>query len=266
MPLIDPQELEDITSAIKRETRQQLSWTSCGKTHIGNVRALNEDAFIERSEKKFWAVADGMGGLSRGDYASNAIIEALDSFTPGTDLKSNIQQLDQLLQSVNEKCRSAFRGKIPGSTIALLYTFANACFFIWAGDSRIYRFRNGELKQITIDHTVLQQTLSQLEEQDHNEASGFDKEPEIDNDPTAHLLTRAVGVHKTLRLDALYQAAEPGDRYLICSDGLYNELSAERIRAELGQLAADDALNCLVDAALTKDGSDNITALIIDAN
>ena len=132
-----------------------------------------------------------------------------------------------------------------GSTVAALFSYGVYVFFLWAGDSRVYRLRQDQLEQMTQDHTLAQ-------EQNATHAS-------------ADLLTRAVGVHQTLHLDLDYSVVELGDRYLICSDGLHKELSSQQLQQALSQPPARQALDNLVEGALGNGGHDNITALIVDA-
>lgn len=258
MAQLDIKRLSSIGSTLGPDNPDKaLSWRSAGHTHIGHVRALNEDALFESVDQRVWCVADGMGGLSRGDYASKAIIDAISGFSRHPTLSANIEDLELRLLAVNETCRGAFRGKRLGSTVAMLFVFNDTCFCLWAGDSRIYRLRGGELTQLTEDHTLLQEKLAQR----RSSAETADADAIA---RSAHVLTRAVGVHKTLRLDLTHHGVEAGDRFLLCSDGLYNALAASEIRTLLGHGELSASLGDLFAAALEHGGQDNITAIVAE--
>ena len=236
------------------ETSPPLTWQSEGRTHIGKVRYKNEDAYLESAAESLWLVADGMGGFSRGDYASQAIVKSLSEFTKLDTMSSSIQDIEARLIATNDKCLTAFKGKRIGSTVAALFSFENYCYFLWAGDTRIYRLRDGEFKQMTTDHSVAQEKL------DRGELSY----QEARDHPSAHQLTRAVGAHKNLTLALRRDEAKPNDRFFICSDGLYYAMSDEEMQSKL-DLPVDEALDALFSRALDFGGRDNITAIIIDA-
>ena len=139
------------------------SWTSVGSTHVGRVRHINEDAFIDSREQCLWAVADGMGGHSRGDYASKAVVKSFAKFARHQTLLQNIEDLQARLVETHQLCRTAFRNKRIGTTVAALFEFAEHCFFLWAGDSRIYRLRDGSMELMTEDHSVAQEKLARGE-------------------------------------------------------------------------------------------------------
>lgn len=235
-----------------------ISVSSHGTTHKGKVRFVNEDAYLELTETKLWAVADGMGGHKRGDYASNAIVKALQGFSrksAGKDhLLSLIDDLQQRLAGANEACKTAFRGKRVGSTVALLFEFGGYCFFLWAGDTRIYRLRDTQLELMTRDHSLAQEKCDKGE-LNHDEAREH---------PSAHILTRAIGVNRHLKLELRCAEAMPGDRYLLCSDGLYRGVELEKMRNTLNMESPDTALTTLITSALDSGGHDNITAIVVD--
>lgn len=238
------------------ETATAISWQSSSCTDIGRVRHINEDAFLDAPEKKLWVVADGMGGLSRGDYASKAVVSALKDFSRLPSITANIKKIETQLISANDICRSAFRGKRLGTTVAALFAFGDYCFYIWAGDSRIYRLRDNNVEQMTEDHTVAQEKY----------LNGEIKSEEIEDHPSSNVLTRAVGVHRALHLDMGYEPVKHGDRFLICSDGLYNDLELSEIKSLLKDNTAENALNRLVTLAIKRGGQDNITGIVVDAS
>ncbi len=253
MPYIDFQQLIDLEETITEQPA--ITWESVGRSDVGLVRKANEDAYYHSTDQCIWAVADGMGGLARGDYASGVVAEAFVHFGKSSNLAASIRDLETRLRAAHANCRSSFEGERVGSTVAAMLSYGQYSFFLWAGDSRVYRLRGGQLKQMTKDHTVAQGKFERGELSANKVASH----------PGAHVLTRAVGVHQTLHLDLDYETAEQGDRFLICSDGLYNDLTRSEMQQFLQCADAQTALDGLIDCALEKGGSDNITAIIIDA-
>ncbi len=232
-----------------------IAWQSASGTDVGRVRHINEDAFLDSPEQRLWVVADGMGGHSRGDYASSVVVEKLRAFPRQNSVLANLQDMETRLQVAHEKCRTAFRKHRPGTTVAAMLAHGNYCFLLWAGDSRIYRLRDGELEQLTQDHSRAQEKY----------ASGELTAQEKESHHTAHVLTRSVGAHRDLRLEMHYSAVRPGDRYLLCTDGLYNPVAFGEVSAGLGQGSPTDACQSLIQLALERGGRDNITVVIVDA-
>lgn len=220
-------------------TNTAIEWRSASRTDVGRVRHINEDAFLDSLEQQLWVVADGMGGHSRGDYASSAVVHQLRTFPPQSSALANLQDLEARLQVANEQCRTAFRKHRPGTTAVAMLAHGNYCFLLWAGDSRVYRLRNQELEQLTEDHSLEQRQ---------------------------HVLTRAVGIRENLQLDLAYAQVYPGDRYLLCSDGLYNPVEFSDIGSKLGRGDPEEACESLVDLALEGGGQDNITAIVVEAS
>ena len=232
-----------------------VSWTSAGRTHVGRVRHVNEDAFIDAHEQRLWAVADGMGGHSRGDYASKTVVKSFAKFARQESLLQNIEDLQDRLVAAHKQCRTAFRNKRVGTTVAALFQYADHCFLLWAGDSRVYRLREGKLKLLTQDHSLAQEKF----------ARGEISDAEANTHPSANVLTRALGAHQNLRLELRQSMLQAGDRYLLCSDGLYNELSFSELQSLLAIDSLDEALASMMDRALHAGGKDNITAVIAQA-
>ncbi|WP_434663289.1 protein phosphatase 2C domain-containing protein [Paraburkholderia sp. A3BS-1L] len=242
-----------------------LRWSSASRTDIGRVRALNEDACLDLPHQGLWAVADGMGGHTAGDLASQAIVRALGTLgtlgTPGAPGASNSlaaikRAARDTLQTVNQQLREEAarrRVRVIGSTVAVLMASGRECAWLWAGDSRLYLYRDAHLEPLTTDHSH----VAELRAQGHLSAEA------ARHHPSQHLITRAVGAANWLDLDEGHIAVCDGDCFLLCSDGLSNEVQAADIARALEggdcQLAADT----LVDMALQAGGRDNITAVVI---
>ena len=254
MPYIDFKQLVELESECA--STNAFAWCSAARSHVGRVRKANEDAFYHSSEQGLWAVADGMGGLNRGDYASGVVAEAFVHFVKAKSLAESIRHLEMKLRDAHKLCRTTFSGEQVGSTVAALFHYGPYVFYLWAGDSRIYRLRSGCLTQVTNDHSVAQDMI----------ARGELSAAQAEFHPSAHVLTRAVGVHQTLHLELDYDAVQAGDRFLICSDGLYKHLTASDLEVLLTIKTAEEAVSSLIDQALDKGGQDNVTVIVVDAN
>ncbi len=228
------------------------------KTHIGNVRKLNEDAVYipENNEGLLAILADGMGGHSAGDVASSLVVSAVASFFNEADEASVSEEgVREALYHANtlvwnESCTNKNRRGM-GST-ATVAVFAGAKAFIGqVGDSRAYLLRNGELSQITKDHSYVQMLLDK----------GMIDEEQAARHPQKNVITRAIGTDVSVDVDLFTIEMHDGDIILLCSDGLSNAVSDAQITAVLSddiQTAADK----LVKAALDNGGTDNVSAVI----
>ena len=253
MPVINHYYLKDITSEFEAAGPDvSFNWSTVSNTDKGRVRTVNEDAYFYSEAQSLWIVADGMGGHSRGDRASREVVDGIRGFVRSDDLIESIKEIETRLLLANNTCRTMYRHKVVGSTVAALLAFGPLSIFLWAGDSRIYRWRNGSLKQMTEDHSVVQEKL----------VRGEIAQEDIQDHPSANLLTRAVGVHQNLRIEMHHANIQVGDRYLLCSDGLYGELQQTEIEALLGLENLEYALSGLIQLALDRGGRDNITGII----
>ena len=252
MPLAD---IEALLSGSSNENDSadcdSFLWSSAGLSHAGRVRPVNEDAFIESCDHRLWCVSDGMGGLSRGDYASKTVTQELKTFKQLATPLASLAEVKQRLDTAHATCRQAFRGQTLGATAAVLLAAGKNCYAIWAGDSRIYRLRSGNLTQLTTDHTLEQAML--------------DGELKFDSaEPSSHVLTRAVGIHRQLKLSVNVEPVQRGDRYLLCSDGLYNPLSSEKLQSLLATNNHSEAIEQLIRAGLDAGAPDNLTGILVD--
>ena len=237
-------------------TPLMLSWHSSSASKLGYVRSVNEDALLDAREQNLWVVADGMGGHSYGDEASRSIIEQLVTFESTDNLHESIQDLKQRLEAAHTRCRTHGQGQLMGSTVVALYIHDPYCVFLWAGDSRIYRYRDQQLLQMTEDHSLVQGLVS----------IGELQKKDMDKHPSAHIITRAVGVHSDLDLELRHNEVQAGDRYLICSDGLYKDVTESEIEERMGGATAEECLDNLIDLALERGGTDNTTGIVVQAS
>lgn len=234
-------------------------WRSFGMSVVGRRRSLNEDNLLERSDAGLWVVADGMGGHMAGDVASQAIVDALATLHPLPDLSPFADRVDHALQEVNAKlCRlaeqDAGEGQIIGSTVVVLLAVANRCELLWAGDSRLYRFREGKLEQLSRDHSLL----------DDLNAQGL-LTPEQKADPgRCDIITRAVGAAEVLHLERESFEALSGDKFLLCSDGIDKELNPEEIEGIFRTTPSERIIPTLIAQADERGARDNVTALMVE--
>ncbi len=228
-------------------------WFSCASTDVGHVRKVNEDAFLDAREQSLWVVADGMGGHARGDRASRAIVERLHGFTEGDTPQESIEGIVQRLSEANDFCRDVAQGQVMGSTVAALYLHGTRGWLVWAGDSRIYRYRVGDFRQLTDDHSLVQE-LYRLGELTADEA---------ENHPSSNVITRAIGVADELDVQIREVDIEPGDRFLVCSDGLFKDVAPDEVHANLVLPSPQQALDALVELALRRGGTDNVTGIVV---
>ena len=232
---------------------------SAGRTDPGKVRVRNEDAFLNSPERGLWAVADGMGGHQRGDLASRLIVDSLWALPAEGDFSQRLERLRNCLHWLNRRFSQELtatpqrQDTTVGSTVVALLVVENKLACVWAGDSRCYLWRGNRLYQLSRDHSLLEHLVTQ-QQMSLREAALH---------PCAHALTRAVGANEHLSLDILELQPQPGDVFLLCSDGLYQGLSSEAVSQSLGLSSPQAALERLFECALRGPAQDNLTAVVI---
>ncbi|MDH5538321.1 MAG: protein phosphatase 2C domain-containing protein [Rhizobacter sp.] len=243
-----------------------LRWSSSSRSHAGRVRPVNEDACLDQPTHGVWAVADGMGGHALGEFASRLAVRCLTDLPEAASLADRLQAAEQRLQDANRRLRAeAARRDLPviGTTIATLLAVGPHCACVWAGDSRIYLLRDGRLRQLTRDHNHLE-ALRALHAEATLALHAPDSEPTLER-PPSNLITRALGAEDTLDLDSLTVDVQDGDVFLLCSDGLSNEVADLDIAQALLPGHCRLAAEALVHLALDQGGHDNITAVVVRA-
>lgn len=236
-----------------------------GITDIGLSRENNQDTFEYGSlgdNAQYAIVCDGMGGENGGDIASRmAMTTIVSRIRKGFSPDMNGNQIRNLMLTVINAANAEIYAKAKddkrlagmGTTAVVVILMQNYAYISHVGDSRAYLLRDGSLSQITTDHSIVQELISQ----------GKLSASDADDYPHKNLLTRAVGVYKTVSVDYMELELEPEDKLLLCTDGLSNFCSAEAIT----QILLDDDLesSCkkLVNAACNAGGLDNITAIVI---
>ncbi len=243
-----------------RKSRAVWQWHAWGLSVVGMRRKINEDAMIDRSDNGLWAVADGMGGHKAGDVASQSIVDALSFVEFSTNINESADNVDKCLQDVNAKlCKlaseSGEENQIIGSTVVALLAEGNQCIFLWAGDSRLYRFRGGKLEQLTQDHSLY----------DDFAREGLISPSDLAESGRCNIITRAVGASETLVLSRGDCTALAGDLFLLCSDGLDKELTREEIEKVFREINKKDIAKFLIELAEQRGARDNVTVIIVEA-
>jgi len=234
-------------------------YESASHSHVGMVRQVNEDACLDAVQAGLWAVADGMGGYAAGDFVSSLIVDTLRAIPPEPSLPAYVQALRAGLEQANAAVRqeTAQRGVgIMGSTLVLLAARGDSATCLWAGDSRLYRLREGQLEVISHDHSYVQELLD----------SRLLSEDEAREHPMANIVTRAVGTQDWLELSAVDLDVRPGDSFLLCSDGLTKTVEDHELREVLDNASPYEVVRSLVHLGLTRGAPDNITAVVVNAH
>lgn len=229
-----------------------VAWHSAARSHRGNRRPVNEDAVLERPQERLWAVADGLGGHFGGRIASRAVIRALGSMDLPAPLADRVDAVDAMLQGMNGLLRRRARAMGQsgmGTTVVVATVREGVGAVLWAGDSRLYRLREGALELLTRDHTPLQERLD----------AGEDSGAEPDD---SHLITRAVGCHSALYLDVALFDVQPDDALLLCSDGLYRELGTGELARAFADAEPDRVAARLLDECLGGAARDNVSLVV----
>ncbi|MFU8814076.1 MAG: PP2C family protein-serine/threonine phosphatase [Pseudomonadales bacterium] len=226
------------------------------QTHRGKRRRHNEDAVLSRSPAGLWVVADGMGGHQAGEVASHAITAALAAVPLVGPLSGQVDAVEDALLAVNDELRLHASGQgagaTIGSTVVAMVAEGRVAAVLWAGDSRLYRLRDGRLEQITRDHNPISDLLD----------SGTVSEEEALAADT-NIITRAVGGQPRLFLDVAVFDVALQDTYLLCSDGLYRELDSAQLAAGLAEQELQRAADGLLELSLEGPAQDNISLVIM---
>ncbi|WP_109465053.1 PP2C family protein-serine/threonine phosphatase [Albibacillus kandeliae] len=227
------------------------------KTHVGLKRKVNEDSILALPQHDIWMVSDGMGGHAAGDYASRLVADSVAMIPADLGPTDRMHALRQAIQQAHRIIlqESEDRGRgVIGATVAALM-IANGHFVaLWAGDSRIYRLRDGEIEMLTTDHSAVAALVM----------AGQMSWDEAEQHPQSNAITRAVGVGDELELDKVRGETRSGDRYLICSDGLTKYATFNILKSALLKFPIETVSDELIHIALTGGGGDNISVIVVD--
>jgi serine/threonine protein phosphatase PrpC len=248
-----------VSVALPGSNDSTLSLTWSFQSDRGNRRAVNEDSVV--ANPPLFAVADGMGGHSAGDIASAAVVTRLGDISGRAFLDADT--IDQALESalgdidrVGDESVLGTGTTVTGVALTIVDDEAQWAVFN-IGDSRVYFFADGELTQVTTDHSVVQEMVT----------AGLITREQADVHPDSNVITRAVGFHEKPVPDYSLVPVLPGQRILVCSDGLTKELTDRGIGHYLATAeSAERAASELVAASLANGGRDNVTVLVLDVD
>lgn len=248
------------------ELRVRPTVTVAAKTDLGRVRENNEDKFEYflsedtariASRGHVFIVCDGMGGHAAGQIASELASKTfIDVYLnhPATDpaaaLRAAVAAANRYVYDISMAVPSR-RGM--GTTLTAIALVQDQAYIAQVGDSRAYRWRQGEFLPLTTDHTFVEEMV----------AKGVLTREEAEVHPRRHMLMRAIGVEATVEVDVFTHDLAAGDRFLLCSDGLLNHVADPDIGRALGELSPSEATWKLVNQALVEGGSDNCTVMIV---
>lgn len=226
-------------------------------THVGRVRKVNEDSILTLPDQNIWLVADGMGGHSAGDFASQTIVAQVAGQAhyddPATQMRVLRQSIKAAHATILDEIAARNAGTIGAAVVALMIS---ADFFVcfWAGDCRLYRLREGQIDLLTTDHSLVADLV----------LAGQMTWDEADHHPQSNAITRAVGVGDELDLDKVRGRIAPGDRYLLCSDGLNKYATFDVLQRILSTKPIETVAQDLLQVALDGGGADNISVIVVD--
>lgn len=242
-----------------------------GQSHVGMKRPHNEDSFLLLPEEKLVCVADGMGGHSSGEVASRIAIDELSEFFKMTSRdqeatwpykmdKSRNYDENRLVTGIKlaniriyEHAASEHGLERMGTTIVSVHFAGQQAYVAHVGDSRVYLYRRGELRQLTEDHSLLN---------DYLKTKKLSPE-EIESFPHKNVIMRALGMGDAVQVDVSRQDVEPGDVFLLCSDGLSGMVNDGVITNVLGKTRElGKACEQLIDMANAAGGNDNVTCVL----
>lgn len=241
------------------------------RTDTGRRRDHNEDCVGSDAAHGIAALADGMGGHNAGEVASGLAIESIlrdlperletlveaegddQAWSPESLVAGNV--LEQSNRAIHDAATSQPQYQGMGTTVIVAVFYEDRLSIAHVGDSRVYRLRNGELEQLTRDHTLLQELVDR----------GFYTYEEARQSLNRNIVTRALGAEPEVKVDLQEDIALPGDLYLLCSDGLNDMLDHETIRLTLTEFGAnlDEAADRLVEQANEQGGADNISVVLV---
>jgi len=232
-----------------------LRYRTTSLTHEGRQRPRNEDAVLVHPSGRLWAVADGMGGHKDGRFASETAVAELSACRLTGDADADTQAITHALFAANRtiRARADAAGATIGTTVAALYAGDGPLVCFWIGDSRVYRVRGGIARQLTTDHTHLNDLI----------AAGKIAPGEGRTHPMRHVLTRALGVDGVPRIDTLAVDVELEDIFVLCSDGLTAVVGDD----EIGRLAGGGSIlrasERLLDLSLERGAPDNVSVIVV---
>lgn len=227
---------------------------AAGKTDRGKVRELNEDAFGYHD--KLFVVADGMGGHQAGEVASAIAVETILKIDLTCEVKSALRNaLEAANQEIFKQAEHNKELSGMGTTVAVLYLGLERAYVTHIGDSRVYYLSGNNLKQLTSDHSLVNELVK----------TGEITVEEAKLHPQRNILTQALGSNEALEAEIIEIPITQGDKFLLCSDGLTNTVSEELIKEYMAQEDDPEAIvSQLINSANELGGTDNITVVLVE--
>ncbi len=248
--------------------RPDFRITAQGDTDIGLRREANEDSYLMMPRNSLWIVADGMGGHAGGQVASKLTVEVT-----GSTLVRNLEKAEQraasnggrvnpaelIADAVKQACETVFdtaqeRPELTGmgSTITAMFAYGSVAWIAHVGDSRAYLVRDGEIHQVTEDHSLVQEQV----------AAGLITPEQAKVSVMRNIITRSIGFEREVKVDTGAVPLQSGDRFLLCSDGLTGNVEDHEILSILESEDRRRAPRTLIDLANARGGDDNCTVVV----
>jgi serine/threonine protein phosphatase PrpC len=237
------------------------AWYSFSVSDVGKKRSVNQDSIFSDDSQKIWVVADGMGGHRDGDKASQAIVSTFKKIIFSRVMSERLQQIEKSLRALNAELQdysaNKLNGQLIGSTIVVLTVCQGICAVIWAGDSRCYKISNGQINQISWDHSYVDELLR----------SGHIVAEEAATSKLSNVITRALGAHEEVFFDHVICSYSDEDTFLLCSDGLTNELSDKRISGLVNPKGCSQSdIDKLLTETLENGAKDNVSIMLVSSS
>jgi len=230
-----------------------------GKTDTGLKRDHNEDAIDWSEMHGLVILADGMGGHNAGEVASEMAVASIQQQLSNGPVDNPVEAIKSAVDNANKRIHQKSQESLicagMGTTVVVTLFDDSSVTFAHVGDSRLYLIRDGELKQLTSDHSLVQELVDE----------GFMNEAEAHESISNNVITRALGTEPVVQIDIQQQQTSSGDCYLLCSDGLSDMIETSDILSIIGEEGSlEQKVDHLIDLANRHGGSDNISAIVVD--
>jgi len=234
------------------------AWYSFSVSDVGKKRSVNQDSIFSDDVQNIWVVADGMGGHRDGDKASQAIVKFFKDTEFSSVMSERVLQIEKNIRALNTELQNystnELNGQLIGSTIVVFTVCQGVCATIWAGDSRCYKVNNNNISQVSWDHSYVDELVR----------SGHMVAEEAATSKLSNVITRAVGAHPELYFDHVFMSYSDDDTFLLCSDGLTNELSDKAINNHLSQFGCSQgSIDKLLGETLEHGARDNVSIIVV---
>jgi serine/threonine protein phosphatase PrpC len=236
------------------------AWYSFSVSDVGKKRSVNQDSIFADDSQNIWVVADGMGGHRDGDKASQAIVKFFADTEFSNIMSERVVQIEKNVRALNTELQNYstnhLNGQLIGSTIVIFTVCQGICATIWAGDSRCYKVNNNKISQVSWDHSYVDELLR----------AGHMVPEEAATSKLSNVITRAVGAHPDLYFDHVISSYSDEDTFLLCSDGLTNELTDKAINSYIGQYGcSQESIDKLLEQTLEHGARDNVSIILISS-